>query len=254
MLLDRTYTTAFVISLAFHALLVLVLPGQSILEIFNEPEWLEVDLLDIPSVEITETQVSPFDGKPQNTTENAPSNGEEGTFSDFTSAPLWLPERLDSFDEDPVSNTVFLPDNVLPDITGISSVLPLGSLTGPETLAGNGTPSDAPPEYAWMPGSSSVSDIVGENPDNYLITGPVSDRKIIFRPPPPRPITSVVGTVQLKFWVNPDGTVGKIVPIVRANPDLERIAIEYIGKWRFETLPAGQGKQWGTIPIRFKLN
>ena len=44
------------------------------------------------------------------------------------------------------------------------------------------------------------------------------------------------------------------MPLIRADPELERIAMEYIEKWRFESVSESIGVQTGTIPVRIRLH
>ena len=43
--------------------------------------------------------------------------------------------------------------------------------------------------------------------------------------------------VKLKFTILPDGTVGKILPLIKADTRLELAAINSLRQWRFEPLP-----------------
>ena len=89
-----------------------------------------------------------------------------------------------------------------------------------------------------------------------VIGGPAARRRIVFRPKPPRPegledTTEII----LKFWVLPDGTVGRVVPIRKASAYLEGLAAKNLKRWRFSPLQpgAGAGEQWGAITFRFLL-
>jgi TonB family protein len=87
------------------------------------------------------------------------------------------------------------------------------------------------------------------------IKGSLASRKILERPGPPQTKVRVEAEIELTFWVLPNGTVDRVVPSVRGDAELERIAIQYLKQWRFAPLPPGQAEvtQWGTIPIKFKL-
>ncbi|PIE32891.1 hypothetical protein CSA56_13930 [candidate division KSB3 bacterium] len=88
------------------------------------------------------------------------------------------------------------------------------------------------------------------------IEGPVKGRALIYRPNPPQlDNVNIDVELKLKFWVLPDGTIGEVIPIKRGNAELERIAINYLKKWKFEALPEGREHQqiWGTIPIKFTI-
>ena len=87
------------------------------------------------------------------------------------------------------------------------------------------------------------------------IKGPLATRKILERPQPPQTKVKMEGEIELTFWVLADGMVDRVVPTIKGDAELERIAIQYLKQWRFVPLPKDQprGEQWGVIPIRFKL-
>ena len=87
------------------------------------------------------------------------------------------------------------------------------------------------------------------------IRGPVATRKIVERPHPPQVKVRMEGEIELTFWVLPDGMVDRIVPTIRGDTELERIAIQYLKEWRFVPLPKDkpQVEEWGVIPIKFRL-
>ena len=85
------------------------------------------------------------------------------------------------------------------------------------------------------------------------IRGPVAGRELVYRPPPPTPLSGAEGEIKLKFWVLPDGTVGRIVLLVRGDSSLETTAIGNLKRWKFNTLLSGVRvpEQWGTMRFRF---
>ena len=87
------------------------------------------------------------------------------------------------------------------------------------------------------------------------IRGPVATRKIVERPHPPQVKVRMEGEIELTFWVLPDGMVDRIVPTIKGDTELERIAIQYLKEWRFVPLPKDQPQldEWGVIPIKFRL-
>lgn len=62
-------------------------------------------------------------------------------------------------------------------------------------------------------------------------------------------------TITIKFEVKPNGTIGRIIPLKKMNPELEREVMRTLRGWRFSRLPSGvpQQSQWGTITFRFVL-
>lgn len=57
--------------------------------------------------------------------------------------------------------------------------------------------------------------------------------------------------VKLRFTILPDGTVGTIFPLIKADPRLENEAIKALRQWRFEKLPPGAKIQEQTAVIVF---
>ena len=87
------------------------------------------------------------------------------------------------------------------------------------------------------------------------IKGGLVGRKILERSNLPQVKLKVEAEIELTLWVLPDGTVDRVVPSVKGDPELERIAIQYLKQWRFAPLPKDQPQveQSGTIPIKFRL-
>jgi len=57
--------------------------------------------------------------------------------------------------------------------------------------------------------------------------------------------------VKLRFTILPDGTVGNIFPLIKADTKLETAAINSLRQWRFEPLPKGQKQKPQTVVITF---
>lgn len=78
------------------------------------------------------------------------------------------------------------------------------------------------------------------------------DRSPIIQTLPDNPNNSEV-VITVRFEVRPDGTVGRIIPLRKMNPELEREVMSTLRSWRFSSLPGGvpQQTQWGTITFRF---
>lgn len=87
------------------------------------------------------------------------------------------------------------------------------------------------------------------------VKGPLSTRKILERPHPPAIKVREEVEVELTLYVLPNGIVDRVIPTVKGDAELERIAIQYLRQWRFVPLSKEQPQveQWGTIPIKFKL-
>ena len=85
--------------------------------------------------------------------------------------------------------------------------------------------------------------------------GPLVSRKILERPQPPRVAVKVEAEIELTLWVLPNGVVDRVIPSVRGDAELERIAIQYLKQWQFVPLQRdeAQVEQWGTLPFKFRL-
>ena len=71
--------------------------------------------------------------------------------------------------------------------------------------------------------------------------------------PLPENSANTEAVITVRFEVRPDGTVGRIIPLKKMNPELEREVMSTLRTWRFSSLPSGvpQQAQWGTITFRF---
>ena len=87
------------------------------------------------------------------------------------------------------------------------------------------------------------------------IRGPAADRTVNSIPPPLTFEHSVDGDCLLKFWVLPDGTLGKVIPLVQGATPAIVTAIDQLKRYRFNPLPADvpQVEQWGLIPVQSVL-
>ena len=85
--------------------------------------------------------------------------------------------------------------------------------------------------------------------------GPLLSRRIMERPSLPQVKMKVEAEIELTLWVLPNGTVDRVVPSIKGDTELERISIQYLKQWRFAPLPKEQPQveQWGTLPIKFRL-
>ena len=81
------------------------------------------------------------------------------------------------------------------------------------------------------------------------------DRTPQVQPLPSNP-TNNEATITIRFQVNPDGSLGRVFPLKKMNPELEREVMRTLRSWRFSRLPQGvpQEPQWGTITFRFVLD
>lgn len=72
--------------------------------------------------------------------------------------------------------------------------------------------------------------------ENAFIEGEVSKRRIVYRPAPPELNIERDVTISLKFKVLPNGNVDQVLPYLKAEPELERLATKMLLQYKFEPL------------------
>ena len=74
--------------------------------------------------------------------------------------------------------------------------------------------------------------------------------------PLPSNQTNEEAVITVRFEVHPDGSLGRVIPLRKMNPELEREVMRTLRSWRFSRLPSGvpQESQWGRITFRFVLD
>lgn len=137
------------------------------------------------------------------------------------------------------------------------------NIPGPTTLpvpaAGEPTPAnDAPvrPQSQVRSGASDAgtsNDPVRSAPYQLAWEGDI--QRAPLQQPMPRYVVEVEAVITVRFEVRADGTVGRVQPLQRMNPELEREVLSTLRSWRFSPLPAGvpQESQYGRITFRFVL-
>jgi len=82
-----------------------------------------------------------------------------------------------------------------------------------------------------------------------MIEGELRQRKVIYKPEPPVINLERDVTVTLKFTVLPNGEVDQIFPYRKAEPKLERLAMQLLRQYRFEPLFESDKVQQGIIHL-----
>jgi TonB family protein len=174
--------------------------------------------------------------------------------------PEWLPAlpTIDS-QHDPVRLAEGLRDSlqyeprladaaVLPD-------LPAPERQHAETTALPPLPTLAPPARRETAPTRPATLTLPSPQVTSLIKGPASERQVIFQPPPPSVTVESESEIELRFWILPNGAVGRVVPVKKSDPRLEALVINYLRHWRFTPLPPDtlQDEQWGIIPFKFRI-
>jgi TonB family protein len=235
----------FILSLLFHASILIFLPGLS-LPALTEPKYTEVILVPIRS-RVSPQKLPSSPTKPQEPPINPEVLWGKGLKLDIKET-MELAKRL----------TIRVPET----LSVSASEVPIELENGPKSEE----PYPAPiifqefiqqEEAQLLEGEEIVAKVEKELliEEPWQIKGPAGQRKVIFKPPPPSLQLGATMEIELKFWVLPDGSVGRIIPSRRGDMALEREMMAYLKKWRFNPLSPDvpQEEQWGTIPIKYLL-
>jgi hypothetical protein len=164
---------------------------------------------------------------------------------DSQTDPIRLAEALkDSLQHEPrLADSSALPDLPAPErkLLEAKDLPPLPTLEHPVRREA----APARPATMTLPSPHSLSSI----------KGPAAERQVIFQPPPPNVTVESESEIELRFWILPNGAVGRVVPVKKLDPRLEALAINYLRNLRFNPLPseAPQDEQWGIIPFKFRI-
>jgi hypothetical protein len=164
---------------------------------------------------------------------------------DSQNDPVRLAEALrDSLRHEPrLADSAVLPNLPAPErkLTEAKDLPPLPTLAPPTRRE----TAPARPATIALPSPHAASSI----------RGPAAERQVLFQPPPPNVTVESESEIELRFWILPNGAVGRVVPVKKADPRLEALAINYMRHWRFTPLPsdAPQDEQWGIIPFKFRI-
>ncbi|WP_069131627.1 energy transducer TonB family protein [Rhodohalobacter halophilus] len=108
-------------------------------------------------------------------------------------------------------------------------------------------------------GDVNVDQGTGNNPDRsapYELQWEGDLERSPMVQPLPSNQTNEEAVITVRFEVHPDGSLGRVIPLRKMNPELEREVMRTLRSWRFSRLPSGvpQEPQWGTITFRFVLD
>jgi TonB family protein len=177
---------------------------------------------------------------------------------------IQLPERLPALPPmDSQHDAVRLAEGLrdsLRDEPRLADVAVLPDLPAPErqraeTNALPPLPALAPPARRESASTRPATIALPSPQVTSLIKGPAAERQVIFQPPPPSVTVESESEIELRFWILPNGAVGRVVPVKKSDPRLETLVINYLRHWRFTPLPPDtlQDEQWGIIPFKFRI-
>ncbi len=270
-----------ILSLLIHTLLIATLPDLT--RFFNIP-LLKMQLL--PETEVEVTLIRPVQkprSLPAATKNSDRESGNEKKISALIESrmkeiyalgnmPVPAPENIDLPDSSAIKQPETfkvvemtpLPRDKTPELIADLGVQQPGIMTGEKDKG------SLPPSYVRKKQDASEQHLlsrlqqslakqkdIAETKNRLLgLEGPIAEsRTIVFQPEIPRVSLNQATDVKLKFWVHPDGTVGRVEPVMIGDLSLVKTAEIYMKSWRFNTLSPDvpQTDQWGTITIRFTL-
>ncbi len=270
----------FILSILIHTLLIVALPDVSR---FFDINLLKMQLL--PETEVEVTLMRPVRkplSLPAAKSAIDKESGDEKKISTLIENRIAKIFALGDMPV-PAPENVDLPATVSisPDTVRVVEMTPLPSDKEPELIADIAT---------LRPGIMAGTQVLGSLPADYVgkkqvvseqqlissiqrtlkkeqslaevrnrlmgLEGPIAEsRTVVFQPGIPQVSLNQATDVKLKFWVRPDGTVGRVEPVMIGDLSLVKTAEIYMKAWRFNTLSPDvpQIEQWGTITIRFTL-
>ncbi len=230
------------------------------------PSFIEVEFGDFQTGQLTQfsevqneqvaTRQNPSEVETQEPVEEAPEPEEAPqTPAEENVKPVDLPDEVEEVENDPVET----PDTEVIDPT-----------TTVEEQAEEQIeiPPQAQEEEEQNEGAEESGDVDGAIGDTNSDQGIGTDEEKtspfelkwegdIERAPMIQPLpvnnTNTEAVITMTFEVRPNGTVGRIIPLRKMNPELEAEVMRTLRTWQFSRLPSGvpQQVQMGTITFRF---
>jgi TonB family protein len=106
---------------------------------------------------------------------------------------------------------------------------------------------------------AKIKKVPSKSTTKITITGPLSSRKITYKPKTPYPMWAqkkgLTATVSVQIAVNPDGSVKENVFVVRTSGfgSWDRLVIDSVRNWKFATIQGSAVVQTGIITFNFVL-
>ncbi len=258
------------ITAAIHLVILLIALLYTIdMRTENRPAFMEVTLGEFRSgtvAEQAETQQEQVATRP-NPAETEPEDPDPEVVEpvetpenpvEETTKPVELPDQEEEIDDEEVVETpeteVVEPENQEITEEEIEEVQPPQTVEDEEVSEGVEESGDE----RGNQGDVNVDQGTGNNPDRsapYDLEWEGELNRTPMVQPLPSNQTNEEATITIRFEVNPDGSLGRVIPLRKMNPELEREVMRTLRSWRFSRLPSGvpQEPQWGTITFRFVL-
>lgn len=268
--IDKEDRFGFAITGGLHlVILIIALIYNVSFAVDNRPAYMEVTLGEFQSGTLAQqaeeqsedvaTRPNPAEAEPEDPDPEItqPTETPQQPDEDATK-PVDLTEQIEEIDDDEVVET---PDTDIIDPQATDDTEELEEI-------------DVPPQTVEdeqiREGVTESGDVRGSQGDVNVDqgTGSTADRSAPYalewegeldRTPMVQPLptnrTNEEAVITIRFEVNPDGSLGRVIPLRKMNPELEREVMRTLRSWRFSRLPSGvpQEPQWGTITFRFVL-
>ncbi len=176
-----------------------------------------------------------------------------------TTKPVNLPDEIEQVVDEEIVETpetdIINPNNVEVTDNIIQEVSPPRTQQAEQVQDGVAESGD----LRGARGSPNVDQGTGFDPDRsapYTLQWEGELNRNPMVQPLPSNRTNEEAVITIRFEVHPDGSLGRVIPLRKMNPELEREVMRTLRSWRFSRLPSGvpQEPQWGTITFRFVLD
>jgi TonB family protein len=106
---------------------------------------------------------------------------------------------------------------------------------------------------------AKIKKVPSKSTTKITITGPLSSRKVTYKPKTPYPMWAqqrgLTATISVQIAVNPDGSVKENVFVIRTSGfgSWDRLVIDSVRQWKFATISGSSIVQTGIITFNFVL-
>ncbi|MDZ7263214.1 MAG: energy transducer TonB [candidate division KSB1 bacterium] len=249
---DKNVRQAVMISLAFHALAMVIMAFLRVYLPFQMAELTEITFVS-GQVKLSAPPPLPAAQMPIPEERKAPTE------------VVTLPPRKMLEKEPPQLNvpepTKKLPQEQLKPIARPETDRPMvDSKTAAETKTATGEKVVSPPvsgtaaDQKLLPDYSELSSGSGTTP--FQIEGQAARRVVLVKVIPEYPEgLQKQATIKIRFTVLPDGQVGEMIPMIRADATLERLTLDALRQWQFSPLAPEEPQvvEQGIITFRYLL-
>lgn len=236
----------------------------------NRPAFMEVTLGEFRSGTVAEqaevqqeevaTRPNPAETEPEEPDPDVtqPEETPQDPVEEITK-PVELPDQVEEVEDEEVVETpeteVIEPQNIEVAEEVVEEKVPPKTIEDEQIEEGVEESGDE----RGIQGDVNVDQGTGNNPDRSAPYDLVWEGELNRSPmvqPLPNNQTNEEAVITLRFEVNPNGSLGRVIPLRKMNPELEREVMRTLRSWRFSRLPSGvpQEQQWGTITFRFVLD